>query len=117
MFRQTRQELRRTVLRTSVLEFYARDISMNRPLLEFRPNRAIQIMSCKLLSKKAGKEFLQKEEGILYAELDMQRCVEGRQYHDVVGGYQRLDVFDLKVDRSRREPATFTERITHITHS
>jgi predicted amidohydrolase len=67
--------------------------------------------------EKAGKEFLQKEEGILYAELDMQRCVEGRQYHDVVGGYQRLDVFDLKVDRSRREPATFTERITHITHS
>ena len=58
----------------------------------------IDSVSC----KKTGKEFLQKEEGILYAELDMQRCVEGRQYHDVVGGYQRLDVFDLKVDRDRK---------------
>ena len=59
--------------------------------------------------EKTRKEFLQKEEGILYAELDLQRCVEGKQYHDVVGGYQRRDVFDLKVNRSRKEPATFTE--------
>jgi len=57
--------------------------------------------------KKVEKEFLQNEEGILYAEIDLDLCIEGKQYHDVVGGYQRLDVFDLKVDRSRREPATF----------
>ncbi|KAG8671033.1 hypothetical protein FPOAC1_004270 [Fusarium poae] len=56
-------------------------------------------------------EFLQSEEGILYADLDLDRCIEGKQYHDVVGGYQRLDVFDLKVDRTRREPITFTEDI------
>ena len=59
--------------------------------------------------EKAGKEFLQDEEGILYAELDLEMCIEGKQYHGVVGGYQRLDVFDLKVDRSRRQPATFSE--------
>lgn len=55
------------------------------------------------------KDMLQAEEGILYADLDLEDCIEGKQYHDVVGGYQRLDVFDLKVDRSRRQPVTFTD--------
>ncbi|KAF5000055.1 hypothetical protein FGRMN_2066 [Fusarium graminum] len=54
-------------------------------------------------------EFLQQAEGILYADLDLDDCIEGKQYHDVVGGYQRLDVFGLKVDRTRQEPITFTE--------
>ena len=58
---------------------------------------------------REAREMLQKEEGILYADLDIEVCVEGKQYHDVVGGYQRLDVFDLKVDRRRREPATFLD--------
>jgi nitrilase len=57
--------------------------------------------------KQTEQEFLQDREGVLYAELDLSRCVEGKQYHDVVGGYQRLDVFDLEVNRSRRDPATF----------
>ncbi|KAF4441565.1 aliphatic nitrilase [Fusarium austroafricanum] len=56
-------------------------------------------------------ELLQHEEGILYADLDIDDCIEGKQYHDVVGGYQRLDVFDLKVNRTRREPVTFTEGV------
>lgn len=64
------------------------------------------------ISKSMGTEeqteFLQNEEGILYADMDLDDCIEGKQYHDVVGGYQRLDIFDLKVNRSRRAPATFT---------
>jgi len=59
---------------------------------------------------KSGRFELCSEEDILYAELDLEKCVEGKQYHDVVGGYQRLDVFDLKVDRTRRKPATFTRK-------
>lgn len=47
------------------------------------------------------------EEGILYADMDLNYCIEGKQYHDIVGGYQRLDVFDVKVDRTRRQPVTF----------
>jgi nitrilase len=50
---------------------------------------------------------LQNEEGILYADMDLDACIEGKQYHDVAGGYQRLDVFDLKVDRTRRDPIRF----------
>lgn len=47
------------------------------------------------------------EEGIAYAEFDLSRCVGVKQLHDVVGGYQRYDVFDLKVIRKRDEPVTF----------
>ncbi|KAI1800983.1 hypothetical protein F4811DRAFT_556293 [Daldinia bambusicola] len=58
-------------------------------------------------SEKCVTEYLQKEEGILYAHVDLDACIEGKQYHDVAGGYQRLDVFELKVDRTRREPVVF----------
>jgi nitrilase len=59
--------------------------------------------------EKQQKDFLQKEDGILYADIDFADCIEVKQYHDVVGGYQRLDIFDLKVDRSRRLPAIFSD--------
>ncbi|KAJ5585290.1 carbon-nitrogen hydrolase [Penicillium hispanicum] len=54
-------------------------------------------------------QFLQHSEGVLYADLDLDHCFEGKQYHDVVGGYQRLDVFNLEVNRERRLPVRFTE--------
>ncbi|KAJ0383285.1 hypothetical protein COL922a_010796 [Colletotrichum nupharicola] len=59
-------------------------------------------------------EYLQATEGILYADMDVQDCIEGKQYHDVVGGYQRLDVFELKVDRRRREPANFVDDVLTV---
>ncbi|PYH89992.1 carbon-nitrogen hydrolase [Aspergillus ellipticus CBS 707.79] len=59
--------------------------------------------------ERQAKEYLQHEEGILYADLDLERCIEGKQYHDVVDGYQRLDVFHLQVNRTRSEPVVFTE--------
>ncbi|KAK5168976.1 uncharacterized protein LTR77_006285 [Saxophila tyrrhenica] len=46
-------------------------------------------------------DSIQGDEGIVYADLDLEECVEPKQFHDVVGGYQRFDVFDLKVDRRR----------------
>ena len=62
--------------------------------------------------QKEETDFLQHEEGVLYADLELDKCVEGKQYHDIVGGYQRLDVFEVKVDRTRRYPVTFTEQFT-----
>lgn len=59
--------------------------------------------------QKSQHEYLRETEGILYADLDLNLCVEGKQYHDVTGGYQRLDVFELKIDRRRRDPAVFVE--------
>jgi aliphatic nitrilase len=52
-------------------------------------------------------EVLQDEEGIAYAEIDLSRCVERKQFHDVVGYYNRFDIFDLSIDRTRLTPARF----------
>ena len=57
--------------------------------------------------QKASTELMQHDEGLLFADLDINECVEGKQYHDLLGGYQRLDVFNLQVNRERREPVTF----------
>lgn len=46
-------------------------------------------------------------EGILYAGIDTAACVEPKQFHDVVGYYNRFDVFHLTVDRSRNRAARF----------
>lgn len=55
------------------------------------------------------------DEGILYADIDLAACVEPKQFHDVVGYYNRFDVFNLRIDRSRTPPATFTERLADST--
>jgi nitrilase len=54
-------------------------------------------------------EPLSGNEGIVYADIDTSRSVELKQFHDVVGYYNRFDIFDLRVDRSRRDPARFIE--------
>jgi nitrilase len=54
-------------------------------------------------------EVLSESEGIAYAEIDIARCVEPKQFHDVVGYYNRFDVFSLTIDRSQRDPAVFVE--------
>jgi len=48
-------------------------------------------------------------EGIVYAEVDLARCVEPTQMHDLTGHYNRFDVFNLTVDRRRRPAATFLD--------
>ncbi len=54
-------------------------------------------------------DVLSEHEGIVYADIDLARCVEPKQFHDVVGYYNRFDIFRLEVDRTPREPATFLE--------
>lgn len=54
-------------------------------------------------------EMLQKEEGIVYADLDINLCVEPKQFHDVVGYYNRFDIFDFSVNRHRHRPASFID--------
>jgi aliphatic nitrilase len=55
-------------------------------------------------------DTLSRDEGILYAEIDLAQSVEPKQFHDVVGYYNRFDVFSLSVDRSRRPPANFSDK-------
>jgi aliphatic nitrilase len=54
-------------------------------------------------------EALCRDEGILYAEIDLAQSVEPKQFHDVVGSYNRFDIFSLSVDRTPRRPATFID--------
>jgi len=52
-------------------------------------------------------DVLVDHEGLLYADIDTRVCVELKQFHDVVGYYNRFDVFHLTVDRERQRPVTF----------
>jgi len=49
------------------------------------------------------------EEGIVYAELNLARCIQPRQMHDITGNYNRFDVFDLRVDRRGLQAASFLD--------
>lgn len=52
-------------------------------------------------------DTLSDEEGVLYVEIDVAKCVAPKQIHDVSGGYNRFDVFQLTVDRRANRPVTF----------
>jgi len=49
-------------------------------------------------------DTLCESEGLLYQDIDIAQCVEPKQFHDVVGYYNRFDVFELKVRRKRLSP-------------
>jgi nitrilase len=44
------------------------------------------------------------DEGIVYADIDLGRCIQPKQMHDIVGHYNRFDVFDLRVNRRPQTP-------------
>jgi len=47
------------------------------------------------------------DEGIVYTEIDLSRCIQPRQMHDITGHYNRFDVFDLRVNRRPLQAARF----------
>lgn len=57
-------------------------------------------------------DTLCESEGLLYHDIDVAQCVEPKQFHDVVGYYNRFDVFDLKVTRKRLSPIQFLDVTT-----
>ncbi|TAM86380.1 MAG: carbon-nitrogen hydrolase family protein [Candidimonas sp.] len=52
-------------------------------------------------------EPLIDDEGIVYADVDFTRCIQPRQMHDIVGHYNRFDIFDLRVNRQTQQPARY----------
>jgi nitrilase len=54
-------------------------------------------------------ETLCDTQGLLYQDLDISQCVEPKQFHDVVGYYNRFDVFQLNVNRTRLKPIAFED--------
>lgn len=54
-------------------------------------------------------EPLIDDEGIVYADIDLARCIQPRQMHDITGNYNRFDIFDLRVDRRNLQSASFAD--------
>ena len=54
-------------------------------------------------------DTLHHEEGLAYATFDLSECVEPKQFHDIVGYYNRFDIFDLNVGRRRLAPVRFID--------
>ena len=52
-------------------------------------------------------------EGIVYADIDLARCIQPRQMHDITGHYNRFDIFDLRVNRRGLQPASFQNGDVH----
>lgn len=52
-------------------------------------------------------EPLRAEEGIIYAELDVNKEIALKGVQDIVGGYQRFDIFQLHVNQTPLMPAYF----------
>ncbi len=61
------------------------------------------------MGNQIGDEVRGKE-GIAYCDMDLSKCIEPKQFHDFVGGYQRFDVFKVEINRDRLEPVTWTSR-------
>jgi nitrilase len=56
-------------------------------------------------------EPLIDEEGIVYGEIDLARCIAPKQMHDIIGHYNRFDIFSLHVNGKALQPVTFTEPV------
>ena len=50
-----------------------------------------------------------EDEVILYAEVDLAEIARGHLDMAAVGHYSRPDIFELRVDTSRRSPGVFCE--------
>jgi aliphatic nitrilase len=52
-------------------------------------------------------EPLIDDDGIVYADIDLARCIQPRQMHDITGHYNRFDIFDLRVNRRALQAVNF----------
>ncbi|KAK3604888.1 hypothetical protein CHS0354_000551 [Potamilus streckersoni] len=52
-------------------------------------------------------EHLIDNEGIVYATIDLNKCIQPKQMHDIIGHYNRFDIFNLKVNIDAQESAVF----------
>jgi nitrilase len=52
---------------------------------------------------------LNREKGILYAEIDVEAARRARRSLDVCGHYARPDIFSLSVNRKPAEPVKFLD--------
>ncbi|QBZ98736.1 carbon-nitrogen hydrolase family protein [Flavobacterium sangjuense] len=49
------------------------------------------------------------DEGIVYANIDLEKCIQPKQMHDILGHYNRFDIFDLRVNTAPTRKITFID--------
>jgi aliphatic nitrilase len=49
------------------------------------------------------------DEGIIYADIDLEKCIQPKQMHDILGHYNRFDIFDLRVNIAPTRKITFID--------
>ncbi|MEZ5500686.1 MAG: carbon-nitrogen hydrolase family protein [Steroidobacteraceae bacterium] len=54
-------------------------------------------------------DSLADDEGICYADIALDACIQPKQMHDIVGSYNRFDIFNLTVNRARLDPVSFVQ--------
>ena len=54
-------------------------------------------------------EPLIDDEGMIYAEIDLEKCIQPKQMHDILGHYNRFDIFDLRVNVTPTKKITFVD--------
>lgn len=52
---------------------------------------------------------LKGEEGIVYADIDLEQMIDAKTLHDVVGHYNRFDVLSLQYQRRKPKPVVFSD--------
>jgi nitrilase len=57
-------------------------------------------------------EPLIDDEGIVYADVDLGKCIGPKQMHDIVGHYNRFDVLQLTVNRREASPLALQEPLS-----
>lgn len=55
-------------------------------------------------------EPLIDEEGMVYADIDLSKCIQPKQMHDILGHYNRFDIFDLRVNVAPTKKITFVNK-------
>jgi len=53
------------------------------------------------------------DEGIVYADIDLAKCIQPKQMHDILGHYNRFDIFDLRVNIAPTKKITFVDGFTN----
>ncbi|MBC7607395.1 MAG: carbon-nitrogen hydrolase family protein [Burkholderiales bacterium] len=54
-------------------------------------------------------ESLIDDEGLIYADIDLEKCIQPKQMHDILGHYNRFDIFDLRVNTAPTRKITFID--------
>lgn len=52
-------------------------------------------------------EPLIDSEGIVYGDIDLSKCIQPKQMHDILGHYNRFDIFELRVNTAPTKRITF----------